>query len=109
MKKEIIKKFNKNKYLIIFLLLLCLIVFGIFGREYLIQRSIDRCYSEAKQRYDNALKNVPTIKDCPERNTKTNEYSWTSVICDEVEDVDTKLKLKEQLGEDEARCLRRYR
>lgn len=103
---KIPKKLNDKKFIIIIGVFFLLLTVGIVGREYLIQRSIDRCYSEAEQRYQEALKGIPTIKDCPEAK---NDDSWVTVWCDEIEDVDAKLKLKEQLGEDEARCLRRYR
>lgn len=103
---KISKKLKDKKFFIIIAAFFLLLTVGIVGREYLIQRNIDRCYLEAEERYQEALKEVPKVQVCPEGD---EDSTWHSVFCEWIDDPDVKIKLKEQLGEDEARCLRRYR
>lgn len=100
MKKNIIKQAS-NKYLIFFLSLIAIVI-GVFVlKEIVIQRQIDQCYKEVRERYEEDLKNV---KDLPAEKTNESRISlWGT------EDIETKMKLREQLQKDEDRCLERYR
>lgn len=100
MKKNIFKQV-KFKYIIISLILLAIISGLFILREVVTQRQIDQCYNEARARYEEALENV---KDIPGEKTNNSRISpWP------VEDVETKMKLREQLQKDEDRCIKRYK
>jgi hypothetical protein len=103
MKKDIIKKVN-FKYLLISLVVFSIISGLFILREVVIQRQIDQCYEEARERYDEAIENV---KELPAERSKSDEYTWFSVWG--TEDVETKMKLRDQLQKDEDRCLKRYK
>ncbi len=101
MKKNKIKQYN-NKYLVAIFLLLTISIGFFIVREILIQKQIDRCYEEARERYEEALENV---KELPPEKTYGNSYVsiWGK------EDIETKMKLRDQLQKDEDRCLKRYK